>query len=488
MRLVPPVLFALLAACTGDTPEDEATHDVRVDHNTKEDSVESIVPRSCFTDGRLAVVWQDDRDGVPGIWFNASTDAGATWMPADIALDLGEVGAFAPDIACSGDTIYVVWEDERDGDLRYRNIYVNVSSDGGRTWLEEDVRIDGDLEGEAMSLAPRVVAAGDSAYVAWFDNRDGAYDIYVQATRDSGASWLEAPTRVDTDDAGEAYSAWPRLAADDEGRVVVTWEDSRAGASDIYANVSTDGGASFGDEDARLDGGEEGGASNSFLPSLAMAGGHAYVVWHDERNGDKRDVFLNTSSDGGESWRDEPRRVESDAEGQSDAINPVVAAVGDRVHIAWQDDRSGGYDIYHRYSRDNGGEWAGEEVRMDRDAGGESQSFEPTLFLQGDTVLVGWEDRRADGGEVGFNDLYYNYSADGGENWNLEDLRINSNKPGSAYSLDLALGLAGGGIVAVWADGRFGSSDIFCANRALGEESRYVAPPEPEDDAASEAR
>ncbi|MDO9280605.1 MAG: sialidase family protein [Pseudomonadota bacterium] len=488
MRLIPYVLLALLAACTGEEEKDEATHDVKVDHNAKEDAIESIVPRSCFTNGRLAVAWQDDRDGVPGIWFNASADTGATWMTADVKLDIGEVGAFAPDIACSGDSIYVVWEDERDGDLRYRNIYVNVSSDGGRTWLEADVRLDGDIEGEAMSLGPRVVAAGDSAYVAWFDSRDGAYDIYVQATRDGGATWLEAPTRVDTDAAGEAYSAWPRLAADDDGRVVVTWEDSRAGASDIYANVSTDGGESFGAEDARLDGGEEGGESNSFLPSLAMAGGNAYVVWHDERNGDNRDVYVNASSDGGESWQDEPSRVDSDAAGQSDAINPVVAAVGDRVHIAWQDDRSGGYDIYHRFSRDGGAEWAAEEVRMDRDAGGESQSFEPTLLVQGDAVLVGWEDRRADGEEVGFNDLYYNYSEDGGQNWSLEDLRINSNAQGSAYAFDLGLALVDGGIVAVWADGRYGSSDIFCANRALGEASRYVAPPEPAEGSEQEAR
>ncbi|MDP2315947.1 MAG: sialidase family protein [Pseudomonadota bacterium] len=483
MRLASSLLVALLAACSAGSTEDEPTFDVKVDHNSKDDAIESTVPRSCFADGRLAVAWTDARDGVPGIWFNASEDAGATWMTGDVALDVSEVGAYAPDIACAGDTIYVVWEDERDGDLLYRNIYLNISTDGGRSWLPEELRLDGDVEGEAMSLAPRVVAVEDAAYVAWFDNRGGAFDIYVQATQDAGATWLDEATRVDTDPAGEAYSAWPRLAADASGRVVVTWEDSRAGRSDIYANVSTDGGGSFADSDTRLDGGEDGGVSNSFLPSLAMAGDHAYVVWHDERNGDKRDVYLGVSSDGGETWGDEPQRIDSDAAGGFDSIHPVVAAVEDRVHIAWQDDRSGGYDIYHRFSRDGGGEWAGEEVRMDTDAGGESQSFEPVLLVQGDTVLVGWEDRRGDGQEVGFNDLYYNYSEDGGQHWSFEDLRINSNAPGSAYAFDLSLALGGGGIIAVWADGRFGSSDIFCANRALGEESKYVAPPETEEEA-----
>jgi len=470
--------FLFLAACAGGAADAEATLDVKVDQTLKADAVESVVPRSCFAGGRLYVAWEDDRTGVPAIWFNASADSGKTWMPADIQLNKAEAPARAPDLACAGDVVYVVWEDERDGELSYRNIYANVSTDGGRGWWEEDVRLDGDVEGEAMSLAPRIVAVDDAAYVTWFDNRDGAYDIYAQATADRGESWLEQPTRVDTDAAGEAYSAYPRVVAGEAGRVVVAWEDSRSGGSDIYANVSTDGGASFGD-DTRLDGGDDAGASNSFLPSIAMADDHVYVVWHDERNGVGRDVFMSASADGGASWPDEPKRIDGDAAGQSDALHPVVAATGDRVHVAWQDDRSGGYDILHRFSRDGGETWAGDEIRMDTDAGGESQSYDPVIRVVNQTVLVGWEDRRADAEGVGFNDVYYNYSPDGGQAWSTEDLRVNSNAPGTAFAIDLSLAVVGESFVAVWADGRFGTSDIFSASRELGSDSVYV-PPEPE--------
>jgi hypothetical protein len=475
-----PVLVFLLA-CSGGEGGVEATQDVKVDHNQKEDPVESIGPRSCFSDGRLYVVWADDRGGTSNIWFNASSDGGANWMPSDVRLNHGEAAAYAPDIGCSGTSVYVAWEDERDGDLRYRNIYGNVSTTGGRDWLEEDLLLDGDVEGDAMSLGPRVVAAGDSAYVAWFDARNGAYDIFLQATDDQGATWLDEPTRVDTDDAGSAYSASPRLAGDADGRVVVVWEDSRGGASDIYANVSSDHGREFG-SDVRLDTGDEEGENDSFLPSIAMAGDNVYVVWHDVRNGENRDVFLSASNDGGESWSEEPARADSDAAGQSDSLNPVVAAVDDRAHVVWQDARSGGYDIYHRVSRDGGASWDAEEKRMDTDAGGESQSYEPVVLARGETVLVGWQDRRADAENVGFNDLYYNFSQNGGTNWNGEDLRINSNALGSAYAVDLSLALNGGEFIAVWADGRFGTSDVFAASRALGEESVYIAPdPEAEE-------
>lgn len=473
-----PLFFALFAGCSAGASDPEATLDIKVDHNNKDDAVESIAPRGCFAAGHLYAVWQDDRDGTPGVWFNASVDAGATWMTADVELS-GDAGAYAPDIACARDTVYVVWEDERDGDLLYRNIYANVSTNGGRDWKVEAIPLDGDPDGDAMSLGPRLAVVEDAAYVAWFDNRDGAYDIYLQATPDQGESWLAAPTRVDSDTAGESYSAWPRLAANAD-RVVVAWEDSRAGATDIYANVSDPTGEAFG-ADARLDRGDEAGEHNSFVPSIAMVDDAVYVAWHDERNGENRDVFLNVSTDGASSWLDDPKRADSDAAGQADSINPQVAAIGDRVHVVWQDDRAGGYDVMHRRSTDRGASWAVGENRMDTDTAGESQSYDPVLSVRADNVLVGWQERRADANNVGFNDLYYNYSANAGADWAAEDLRINSNAPGTAYAVDLSLLPAGDGLIAVWADGRFGSSDIFSANRVLGAESVYIEPEEDED-------
>src|SRR2546425_948717 len=80
-------------------------------------------------------------------------------------------------------------------------------------------------DGTAMSLGPRIAADGQDVYVTWFDGRDGAYDIYVQASHDGGATWMEAPVRVDEDTPGSAYSASPRLAVDGQ-RVAIVWEDS----------------------------------------------------------------------------------------------------------------------------------------------------------------------------------------------------------------------------------------------------------------------
>ncbi len=472
------MLLFLLAACDGKSEGPEPTVDSRVDRAGKDDGFEAEAPRMCLTpDGRVYTVWQEARGDVVSVYFNASNDAGKTWMPADVRVSHGEAEAVAPDVGCEGESVWVVWEDARDGELANHNIYLNRSENGGVTWLQEDVRLDGDPEGDHMSLGPRVVAHGSDVYVVWFDSPDGAYDIYLQASADGGATWMSGATRADTDAGGAAYSAWPRLVADDTGRVVVVWEDNRDGLTDIYANRSDDRGASWG-EDVRLDGGDEPGSANSFLPSVALDGDDVFVVWHDERSGASRDVYLSHSADGGAQWDEVPSRGDSDAEGMFDSINASVSAAGGRAQVVWQDDRSGGYDIYHRVFED--GDWKWDELRLDTDAGGEAQSYYPRILASGDEVLTVWQDYRSDAANVGFNDLYYNFSLDRGNHWNALDLRVNSNAPGSSYAVDPSIGILDGHYVVVWSDGRFGTGDIFYASRPYEVGSYYVPPEEDE--------
>lgn len=470
------ILLLSLVACESAEDSASGTTDVQVDNPGDSQKVAAAAPRACIGSGnREFVVWQDNRSGKNAIYLNYTTD-GKGFLTADVQINTGEGAATNPSIACAAEKVYVVWEDDRDGDYNYKNIYLNYSSDSGATWLEEDLILDADPEGDFISLAPQVVAKGTAAYVAWYDNQNGAYDIFLQSTTNGGKNWMSAPVRVDTDSEGAAYSAYPVIAADTDGNVVIVWEDSRDGKNDIYANASSDFGQSFQDSDTRLDGGEAAGGSDSFSPSVAMAGEQVYVTWHDERNGDARDIYLNSSSNRGKDWASDAIRVESDAEGLSDSANPIVLADGGSAYVIWQDDRSGGYDIYLRRTDDGGASWTGEEQRCDTDEPGIAQSYEPTAVLADGTLVVAWRDGRYDDAGAGVNDLIYNYSTDGGATWQGQDIRINSTEPGLTYAEDLTLALVNGNVYSVWADGRYGQTDIFFANRALGESSVYVAP------------
>ena len=477
MKIMSTSLFlGLLVACGGD--ENSGEGDFRVDHaGTINFPVEANSPRSCQDgQGRMHVVWYDGRLDENAIFYNRSVNGGVTWIIQDVQLNTPENGGDAvhPDIACVGDRVYVAWEDHRDGELENGNIYVNYSDDGGDTFLQQDVALDADEDGDFMSLEPRVFAVGTSVYVAWFDSQYGAYDIFLNSSTDGGATWLPDPVRVDGGDAGSGYSAHPVLAANADGEVVVAWEDSRSGYSDIYVNYSSDYGHSFG-KDKRLDIGEAGSA-DSFVPTIAMDNDAAYVAWHDTASGEGRDIYLARSADAGASWA-VGERVESSAPGLFDALFPALAVKGEGVHIVWQDDRSGGHDIFYRKSSDGGVNWDKEEFRLDRDANGSSHSYRPKIrrFEDGQIVTY-WEDYRYDSQQVGFNDLFYNYSLDNGKTWSGTDYRINSNAPGSAYAIDPWMGRSGAELFFVWADGRYGASNVFFNALLVGEGSIYVAP------------
>lgn len=475
--------LVLALACATPTATAVGTVDARVDHAGavgEDDGIDSTDPVSCFSaDGKLYVAWQDDRLGALGTWFNASEDGGVTFMDEDVQLNYGAGAATAPAIACDGDRVYVAWEDTRSGDFGYPGVYFNRSDNAGRTWLGLDVQVNEDPDGQHPAIRPAVSAAGSTVYVAWADSRDGAYDIRVRASTDGGGSWSPS-ARADTDLPGVAYSAAPAVVADPEGNVLLAWEDRRDGGGDVYANWGDDFAASFSAADARIDLGDEPGSAESSGPRLELSETLACVAWQDERTGEAtRAALAAVSPDRGHSWS-AAAALRGEGAALADAAAPAIAMSEGTCHVAWQDDRDGGYDVFHRAIRAGAGgvEWAGEESRLDTSVAGKSHSSRPVIHARGGTVLVGWEDRRHDSHDEGFDDLYYNASTDGGASWLADDVRVNSGEPGAAFAVDLGLFSDGDHVVAAWADGRYGSSDIYAMRRPLGEPSKWYPPAE----------
>ena len=481
------LLLPLFFGCTsGGVEEVLIGPEIRVDHATE--GVESLVPTACLgADGTLHVVWKDDRLGYDGVFYNRSNDGGATFLPGDLQLNqpLGDHEARSPVIGCVGDRVYVVWEDLRDSTLDNPSVYAQISDDGGDSWLEEELALDGDDDEKTASRQPQLAVAGSAIWVSWFDSRNGAYDIYVNASTDAGATWLGRPTRVDTDQAGAAWSGSPHIATDGAGLVVVAWEDLRSGGSDVRVNTSVDYGLSWGTEDVRLDGDKSAGV-DSFFPHAVAVGGRAYVTWHAAAQGVPSDVSLAVAADG-RTWTETSLRVPSTEALTADARYPSVAAEGMDVWVAWQDDRAGGYDIFVRRSMDGGESWAAEESRMERDFDGEGQSYDPRILgpgAQDDLLVVLWQDRRYDADDVGFDDLFYNYSENRGETWAAFDYRIDGSSPGSAWAVDPWLGRVEDRLHFVWADGRSGSGDILSHTLGIGEETSQLSVPAEDADGA----
>lgn len=471
-------ITSLLGACAG-TPQDSAVvpkGDVRIDQAPQEADPDSKDPQMCVNDnGEIFVVWVDDRDGTDDIWFNRSTNLGQDWLLSATKLNRGQQnGVWAPAIACNNKGVYVVWEDDRDGELQNHNIYFNRSTDSGETWLEQDVLLELDDEGRSFSQGPQITSVGDDLYAVWYDNLNGAADILSVASGDNGETWRD-PVRVDSDEpAGIAFSGSPQVAATETGKVYVTWEDTRDGNSDVYFARSDNAGNGY-KPDTRLDGGDEAGSEFSFQPQIGADEDDVYVVWHDARDGDGGSIYMNYSSNGGADWFGSAARVEQDeSQGNFNSLFPKVVVTGARGHIAWYDNTqyndpsAEAYDIWYRAF--DAGNPVADMTRLSQPelSTGQGNSTNVQMATNGAEVLVAWEDQR-DGAEAadGYNDLYYNYIAGG--NPQTEDFRIDTFYPANSFKKDLRVALHGNLVFSVWTDGREGTSDVFFKALPLGE-------------------
>ena len=75
---------------------------------------------------------------------------------------------------------------------------------------------------------------------------------------------------------------------------------------------------------------------------MVTDGRNVYIVWSDTRNDPTsyQDVFLDCSRDGGGTWLENDVRLNPGSTGAMASL-PQVACDGSRVYAAWQDSRPG---------------------------------------------------------------------------------------------------------------------------------------------------
>ena len=477
-----------MVGCTS-TPEPAPwTEDIRVDEAADTNNPDSEGTRMCVTDdGYVYVMWVDNRTNLDSdrqdIWLNRSVNRGeeGTWLPSPVKVNQGDLSkpgpgnVWAPQIHCDGDAVYVVWEDDRDGELENHQIYFNRSLDNGETFQDADTLLEFDDDGTTMSIAPQIVGFGQDLAVAWQDGYNGAYDILVATSGDAGLQWRD-PIRVDSDLPGSAFSAQPRIAmSENAANIWVVWEDSRDGNADIYFARSTNAGVTF-EDDQRLDLGDDPGSADSFAPQICTDHDeNIYVVWHDSRfDVNNRDILYQYSADAGDDWLATSRRMETDGEGFANSLYPVCVGVGPSAHVAWQDNRFQGFDVFYREIRDGIVDSA-EEARVDLgNPEGFANSLDVAIAFDNSTVGIAWNDGRTEAetlAENGYTDLFYNYADAGAPFEDEVDYRIDSMYDGQSFKLDVNFAILGGEWYAAWTDGRGGTSDIYFQRMALGDEA-----------------
>jgi len=329
------------------------------------------------------LVWEKTIQGVSQVFFNRSTDGGSTWLPQDVLLShTAYMGGRIPEIVCEGTNLFVAWE----GFNVYGHRFINSrrSLDGGATWLPE-VRVDTAVP--LRSFRPKIARSGSHVFVVYESLRLAKKDIYFNHSSDHGMTWFSNDRRLDLGDiVGSHDSLEPVVACDSANTVSVAWTDTRNGSEDIYFNRTADGGSTWLTQDIRLDKSDIAGMHRSITPLIASRNGHVHVAWNDNRHG-PFDVYWAGSADQGMTFSQDMRVRQGPP--TSPAVEIQLALSGSNVCIGWTDARHHATqrDVFMRISHDDGVSWL-DETRLDEAAPGQAGSSMLRMAASGNNVFT----------------------------------------------------------------------------------------------------
>ena len=220
-----------------------------------------------------------------------------TFSDTPINLSNNPGSSDSPQIAVSGNNVYVVWADQTTGS---GDIYFNRSIDGGATFSDTPINLSNN---SGRSVDPKIAISGNNVYVIWRDNvAPESFDILFKRSTDNGATFSDTPINL-SNNPGSSDS--PQIAVSGNN-VYVVWADGATGNGDIYFRRSTDDGATFfGDSGTNLS--HNIGASSEPKIAATISGSsnsssinNVYVVWADKTTTTgNADIYFRKSTDGG---------------------------------------------------------------------------------------------------------------------------------------------------------------------------------------------
>ncbi len=396
--------------------------------------------------GGAIVTWEDFRD-VSHIYVQRVDALGVSqWSGDGVVLCTDANYQIGPTIVSDGAAgAIVTWFDFRNGGP---DIYAQrVNASGIPLWTGDGVAICTAVDYQQV---PRIVSDGvGGAIVTWQDDRSGVSDIYAQRVNASGVpQWAADGVTICT---ATSYQTSPAIVPDDAGGAIVTWEDWRSGAPDIYVQwVSASGvpqwtanGVAFCTA-----------ANFQLYPMIISDGaGGAICTWEDWRSGNADVYAQRVSALGVPQWTADGVALWVDANRKT---SPAIVSDGaGGAIVTWQDYRSGS-DIYaQRLDTAGAYQWATDGVAVC--AADDGQQY-PRMASDGaGGVIVTWEDFRS-----GYpnSDIYaQRVSAAGAPQWTADGVALCTDDSTQAAPMIVADGT--GEAIVTWSDYRSGASDIY---------------------------
>ncbi len=335
------------------------------------------------------------------IAFQRSTDWGRTWRSENILIRRGNRFACYPDLqVAKNGTIYLVYVDRIDGSRGH--IHFVRSTDMGETW-SEPVQVDDNPSVVPIGWVKLALDTADNLFCAWTDQRGSYLRVYADVSTDSGRSWGE-DERVDDDTV--SFNCYPPDVFVQFGTnhyLVVADAPVRQGSgivlhSHIY--MSTDMGRSF----------SPGFQLDTFsaycrMPHIVADEGHIITDYTGGITGSNQSITMaRTYFGNGDTWGEQVLVTELDTIYSSFTQGAKLAI--DRqgtVHTALMiaERRNPIWNIYYTYSNDFGLSWVEREPVSLMP---EVQQWDPSIATdENGSVYIVWQDMRAGKAEIWFS-------------------------------------------------------------------------------------
>ena len=328
----------------------------------------------------VAAAWEDNRSQSPQVYVALMAQQQRGFSAALRASSGSE--AYEPSLDAVGDNRFVL------GYEQDAAVYVRLLSGDG---LGAALRL-----GEGASHVS-VAGAGERAFAAWRERRQGRWFLLVASLRLAGNDELVVESRRPVEADGLATPVLFPVIAVSDGGLSVAWEDRRAGHTRLLTSFASDAGASFSapqslNEYLSNRNQYDQGSGVTRVSLAAFGSDELLAAWMDKRRGGAGyGIFAALGSAGAEPFG--PNEKVHGAEGDTlPHYNPATAGnpAGDFV-VAWDDFRRGDSDVWiSGYSDEL--EWSEDHAPAVASGSGEQSHPSIALDARGNLHLL-WLER-----------------------------------------------------------------------------------------------
>ncbi len=249
-----------------------------------------------------------------------------------------------------------------------------------------------------QASGPSIAVSGSKAVAVWVQELDGCPRVYANYSTNGGATWHSAKLIEDN-----ASLAWEVKVGLSGSTAVAVWTQDVGTDVKVHTNYSTDGGATWRTDRVI----EYPDGSNSNGLHLAVSGTKVVLVYFREYRGNFH-TYFNASQDGGKTWRAYPTQIETTT--GYDSEYPWGAVSGSNIAVVWTRTDGSNQRIFCNASANGGVNWRGYGV-LDDNVGYDADS--PRVALSGTNAVAVWQQMSLTGNWR----VYSSSSMDGGWTW-----------------------------------------------------------------------